>query len=94
MAAVKFWALVAAFRRDRVNLAATAFVQVIFVAANTVFISAHQLLPNFITGFLISLVWTFNVKRVAFGDLTDRWFYATGAAFGSVSGTVVAGWIV
>lgn len=83
-----------AFTPTRWKLALTGFVQVIFVAANTVFIANHVLLANFLTGFAISLIWTWNVKRVAFGDNGDRWFYAMGAAIGSVSGTIVAGWIV
>lgn len=77
--------------RDRVRLWVTGYVQVVFVAANTVFISHYQLLPNLITGFLISYVWTHNVKKVAFGDEPDRWAYAVGAALGSVSGTILAG---
>lgn len=77
--------------RLRLSLVATAFVQVIFVAMNTVFIAHYKLLPNFLTGFLISYVWTWNVKRVAFGDHGDRIAYASGAAIGSVTGTVAAG---
>lgn len=74
----------------RLRLAGTGFLQVIFVASNTVFIAHYQLLSNLITAFLISWVWTFNVKKVAFGDNLDRWFYAVGAALGSVAGNVIA----
>ena len=77
--------------RLRFGLLATAFVQVVFVAMNTVFIAHYKLLPNLLTGFLISYVWSWNVKRVAFGDHGDRLAYATGAALGSVTGTVAAG---
>ena len=77
--------------RLRLALVATAFVQVVFVAMNTVFIAHYKLLPNLLTGFLISYVWSWNVKRVAFGDHTDRLAYASGAAVGSVAGTVAAG---
>jgi hypothetical protein len=80
--------------KARLLLAASAYAQVVFVAANTVFIAHYQLLPNLLTGFLISLVWTLNVKRVAFGDWPDRLIYATGAALGSVSGTIAAGWLL
>lgn len=76
--------------KDRAKLFGTGFLQVIFVAANTVFISRYALIGNVITAFMISLIWTFNVKRVAFGDTIDRYFYATGAALGSVVGTVIA----
>lgn len=80
--------------KGRWKLAATGFVQVIFVAANTVFISRYELVGNLLTAFAISLVWTYNVKRVAFGDAADRWFYAGGAALGSVSGTILASALV
>ena len=80
--------------RDQWKLAGTAYAQVIFVAANTVFIAHYELIANWLTAWAISMVWTFNVKRVAFGESADRWFYATGAAFGSVSGTVAAGWLL
>lgn len=74
----------------RLKLALTGFVQVVFVAANTVFISHYQLLGNLFTAFGISFIWTYNVKRIAFGDSMDRWAYAIGAALGSVTGTILA----
>ena len=79
---------------DRLKLAGTGFLQVIFVAANTVFIAHYELAANFVTAFLISLIWTWNVKKVAFGDNGDRWAYATGAAFGSLAGTMIASALV
>lgn len=72
------------------SLAGTGALQVTFVAANTVFISRHDLLAAFITSFAISLIWTFNVKRVAFGDNADRIAYAGGAAIGCAFGMSVA----
>lgn len=80
--------------KGRLKLAATGFLQVIFVAANTVFIAHYELLANFVTAFLISLIWTWNVKKVAFGDNGDRWAYASGAAFGSLAGNIIATAIV
>lgn len=77
-------------QKSKARLALTGFVQVIFVAANTVFISRYELFGNLLTAFAISFVWTYNVKRVAFGDKGDRWAYAIGAALGSVTGTIIA----
>ena len=77
-------------QHSRTKLFATGFAQVIFVAANTVFIAHYELLANLITAFLISLIWTWNVKKVAFGDNGDRWAYATGAALGSLVGNILA----
>lgn len=81
-------------RHPRLRLGLTGFLQVIFVAANTVFIAHYELFANFVTAFLISLIWTWNVKKVAFGDNGDRWAYATGAAFGSLAGTMIASALV
>jgi hypothetical protein len=82
------------FTKARAKLAATGFAQVIFVAGNTVFISRYELVANWLTALAISYIWTHNVKKVAFGDEGDRWFYAIGAAAGSVCGTVLANLIV
>lgn len=82
------------FTKARANLAATGFLQVIFVAMNTVFIAHYALLANVLTAFMISLIWTHNVKKVAFGDEGDRWAYAAGAAIGSLAGTIVASALV
>lgn len=76
--------------KPRLRLALTGFVQVIFVAMNTTFIAHYELVANTLTAFAISYIWTHNVKKIAIGDEPDRWFYATGAAAGSVCGTVIA----
>lgn len=76
--------------RFRLKLAATGFAQVIFVAANTVFIAHYALMANLLTAFAISWVWSFNVKKIAFGTNADRWAYAIGAACGSLVGNVLA----
>lgn len=81
-------------QRSRMQLALTAFAQVFFVGANTAFISHYALLGNLLTAFMISWIWTFNVKRVAFGDKADRMFYAGGAAVGSVVGTITANFLL
>lgn len=76
--------------QSKMKLFLTGFAQVLFVAGNTVFIAEHDLIPNFITGFMISLIWTYNVKKIAFGSNGDRFAYAFGAAVGSVTGSVIA----
>jgi membrane associated rhomboid family serine protease len=39
---------------------------------------------------MISFIWSWNVKKVAFGTLSDRIVYASGAAFGSIVGLLVS----
>ena len=80
--------------KARLRIALTGFVQVIFVAANTVFIAHHELVGNTVTALAISYIWTHNVKKIAFGEEPDRWLYAVGAAAGSVSGTTIASMFV
>ena len=77
----------------RQQLFLTGFLQVLFVAVNTVFIAKHFAAGVFLCAFLISLIWSWNVRRVVFGDLYDRVVYSLGAAFGSVAGMVVGVWV-
>ncbi|WP_202842021.1 hypothetical protein [Luteimonas saliphila] len=65
------------------------FLQVVFIAMNTVFITQSAMLSNLLTAFAISWIWSSNVKRIAIGDGVDRIFYAGGAALGSVVGSLV-----
>jgi hypothetical protein len=68
----------------------TAFIQVFLVAANTYFISKVFYVGIAIAGFGISFTWTFNVKRVAFGSITDRIIYSLGAMAGGLSGVFLS----
>jgi hypothetical protein len=76
--------------RDSIKLFITGFIQVFFVAVNTYFLSKIFYVGVFFCGFMISLIWSWNVKKVAFGTLTDRIVYALGAAFGSAIGLLVS----
>lgn len=64
----------------------TGFLQVFFVAINTYFIANKMLFGTAMAGFTISFIWSFNVKKVAFGTMQDRVIYALGAGFGSLVG--------
>ena len=70
----------------RFSLFSTGFIQVYFVAVNTYFIANEMYLGVLIASFMISLIWSFNVKKVAFGSTTDRVVYAFGATCGSLVG--------
>lgn len=60
--------------------------QVFFVAINTVFLSKSIYLGVGLAAFMISMVWSYNVKKVVFGTIKDRIAYATGASAGSLLG--------
>jgi hypothetical protein len=68
------------------KLFATGFIQVFFVAINTYLISKGIYLGVFVCGFMISLVWSWNIRRISISTLSDRIFYSLGAASGSVMG--------
>lgn len=68
----------------------TGFAQVFFVAINTFFISKVVYSGVFICGFIISFIWSFNVKKVAFGTMNDRLFYSFGAGIGSLTGLIIS----
>jgi hypothetical protein len=78
---------------DEIKLFSTGFMQVFFVAINTYFISTKNLYGTVVAGFVISLIWSFNVKKVAFGTTKDRIVYALGAGFGSLIGLCVSMWL-
>lgn len=68
------------------SLFITGFLQVYFVAINTVLLSRNVVLGVLIASFLISFTWSYNVKKIAFGGLVDRLVYSLGASVGAVSG--------
>ena len=69
---------------NRIALFATGFSQVFLVVLNTYFITREFLFGIIICSFLISFIWSHNVRRVAFGSELDRVIYASGAMAGSV----------
>lgn len=80
--------------KQTIGLMATGFVQVFFVSVNTYMVARGLYVGVYAASFVISLVWSLNVRRVAFGDWWDRIAYATGAALGAVSGLASSKFIV
>jgi hypothetical protein len=78
----------------RAILFATAFVQVLLVSLNTILLAHKQIASSIAVAGLISYVWTFNVKRAAFGSHWDKIIYSLGAACGSGVGIYLAGLIL
>lgn len=65
------------------------FFQVGLVAINTMLISKGYIIGVFVVSFLISLLWAFNVSKVAISTLNQKITYALGAGFGAVSGLLI-----
>lgn len=76
------------------NLFLTGFLQVFFVAINTYFITKNFYTGVLIVSFLISFIWSFNVKKVAFGSLKDRIIYSLGASTGGLIGLYISKLII
>ena len=70
-----------------------AWLQVALICLNTWQIANGKIHGALVVGFLISLVWTFNVKRVAFGDWKTRLVYSSGACAGTGTGILAAQFI-
>jgi len=64
----------------------TGTVQVYFVAINTYFLSKELYIGVTFAAFMISMIWSHNIKKIAFGTLTDRILYSLGATTGSLAG--------
>ena len=82
------------FNPERLALFTTAFVQVLLVSCNTVLLAHNKTALSIAVAGLISYVWTFNVKRAAFGSHWDKIIYSLGAACGSGVGIYIAGLFV
>jgi ABC-type uncharacterized transport system permease subunit len=68
------------------KLFCTGIVQVYFIALNTVFLSKENYLGVLFAAFMISIIWSWNIKKIAFGSLKERIWYALGATTGSLLG--------
>ncbi len=73
-----------------IKLFFTGFVQVALVSLNTVLLASGRTGLSIGVAFLISYVWTFNVKRAAFGSHVEKLIYSGGAASGAAFGMYIA----
>jgi hypothetical protein len=76
--------------KTEVSLFLSAGLQVLLVAVNTYQLAHKKWVGCVIVGFLISFIWTFNVKKISIGSLRDRIFYAAGAATGTLAGLLLS----
>lgn len=70
------------------------YIQIFLISINTYFISKGYLVGVLIVSFCISLLWTYNVRKVNVSTLQSRIVYALGAAMGGLSGAYLASIIV
>ena len=65
------------------------FFQIALVSISTVLITKHLYFGVFVVAFLISLLWTFNVSRIAVSSIKQKLIYSLGAGAGAVSGLLL-----
>ncbi len=78
---------------DAVRLFGTAFLQVFFVSANTLFISRMYWPGVVVAGWMISFLWTLNVSGIKKDTWALRISYSTGAMLGGIAGVLIANMI-
>ena len=71
---------------DKLKIFTTSFFQIGLVAINTLLIAKGFILGIFLASFTISLLWSYNVSKIALSDFTSKIIYSFGAGLGSVSG--------
>jgi hypothetical protein len=65
------------------------FLQVGLVALNTYLIAHNHVLSVFFVSFSISLLWAFNVSKVAISEMKHKLIYALGAGCGAVTSLLI-----
>jgi len=65
------------------------FFQIGLVSISTVLITKHIYFGIFVSAFLISLLWTFNVSRIAVSTIKQKLIYSLGAGTGAVCGVFI-----
>ena len=72
----------------------TSFFQIGLVAINTLLIAKGYVLGIFIASFTISLLWSYNVSKIALSDFKSKMIYSLGAGLGAVTGYYLINFII
>lgn len=75
-------------KKHLVSIFLSSSLQIFFVSVNTILISREMVIQAGICGFLLSLVWTFNIKRIAIASWSERISYCLGAGLGTSGGII------
>jgi hypothetical protein len=71
---------------ENIKIFLTSFTQVGLVAINTLLIAKGYVLGIFLASFTISMLWSYNVSKIALSDFKRKLIYSFGAGFGAVVG--------
>jgi hypothetical protein len=62
------------------------YLQLALVSISTILITKHLYFGIFVSSFLISLLWTYNVSKVVISTYNQKILYSLGAGAGAISG--------
>ncbi|MFY7988753.1 MAG: hypothetical protein ACOVNP_07725 [Flavobacterium sp.] len=79
---------------ENLKIFATSFVQIGLVAVNTLLIAKGYIIGIFLASFTISLLWSYNVSKIALSDTRKKLIYSTGAGCGAVVGYLILSQII
>ena len=65
------------------------FFQIALVSISTILITKHLYFGIFVVSFLITLLWTFNVSRIAVSTIKQKLIYSLGAGAGAECGVLL-----
>jgi hypothetical protein len=71
---------------NNIKLFFSAMLQIFLVSTNTYLVANGFMLSAGIIGFLLSWVWSWNIKRIAISSNTERFIYCLGAGIGTTLG--------
>lgn len=80
--------------KNKISLFFTGVLQVYFVAINTVFLAKELYIGVLFAAFSISMIWSYNIKKIVFGTLTERIIYSLGATAGSLLGLYTSSFLM
>ena len=67
----------------------SATLQIFLVSVNTYLISHSFVLEAGIVGFLLSLVWSYNIRKIVISSTSERLVYCLGAGVGTSLGVLL-----
>jgi hypothetical protein len=71
---------------NNIKLFITGAMQVMFISINTSFISRDEYIGVLGSSFIVSYLWSINVKKISVSSFKERIIYSSGASLGCISG--------
>jgi len=79
---------------ENIKIFFTSFFQIGLVAINTLLITKGYVFGIFMASFTISMLWSYNVSKIALSGFTSKLIYSFGAGFGAITGYYLINFIL